>query len=132
MIQIQFNIHSNNFTQAKKIQFCKNHEKNFEIMYGIAKDSLEQGKNQDLDQLMIVSSFHVVNDIRKKSSVEKIKENLSKEFSRCYSIMQMLRDVKKISIVAKVDNFPKKIFDFSSKDRDFVPIPIEQQALRLV
>lgn len=132
MIQIHFSIQSDNFKQTKKIQFCKSHEKNLEIMYGVAKDSIEQGKNQDLDQLMTVCSFHVVNEIRKKSSVKKIKENLSKEFSRCYNTIQMLKDVKKFSIEAKIDNFPKKVLDFSSKDRDFVPIPIEQQALRLV
>ena len=100
-------------------------------MYGVAKYSIEQGKNQDLDQLIIVCSFYLVNEIRKKSSVEKIKEKLSEEFSRCYNIIQMLKDIKKFSIEAKIDDFPKKVLDFSSKDRDFVFIPIEQQVLRL-
>ena len=85
-------------------------------MYGIVKDSIEQGKKIDLDQLMVVSSFHVVNEIRRKSSLEKIKEKLSCEFSKYYSIIQMLKDVKRFSIEARVDDFPKKIFDFSSND----------------
>ncbi|MCE2506121.1 MAG: hypothetical protein J4F36_06580 [Nitrosopumilaceae archaeon] len=131
MIQIYFNIEINNFKQTKKIQFCKSHEKDFDILYKIAKDSIIQRKKQGLDQLIIVCGFYVVNEIRKKSPVEKIKNNLTKEFSRHYSIIHMLKDTKKFSIEAKIDDFPKKILSFSSKDRDFIPIPIEQQIWKL-
>jgi len=35
-----------------------------------------------------------------------------------------------MSIEAKIDNFPKKELNFSSKNRDFVPILAELQVLR--
>ena len=117
MIQIHFYIQSGSFSKTKTIQFCKNHEKNLEILYDIAKDSIEKEKEFDLDQLMMVASFHVVNGIRQKSSLEKIKEKLSGEFSKYQNAIQTLNSVEKFSIEAKIDAFPKKILCLATRER---------------
>ena len=102
------------------------------MLYGIAKDSIEKEKEFDLDQLMIVASFHIVNGIRQKYSLEKIKEKLSGEFSKYQNVTQTLNSVERFSIEAKIDAFPKKILCLATRDKDFMPIPVGQQALRSV
>lgn len=118
MIQTKFVVQSNDVTKTKKIQFCKNHEKNLEIMYGIAKDSIVKKEKSDLDQLMIICCFHIVKKIRENAVIEIIQDELIEELSKHQSIIQILKDIKNMSIEAKIDNFPKKVLDFSPKNRD--------------
>jgi hypothetical protein len=117
MIQIKFVVQSNNFTKTKKIQFCKNHEKNLEILYEITKESIGRKEKSDLEQLMMICCFHVVKEIRKNTIIEIIQDKLLRELSKHQSIIQILKDIKNMSIEAKIDNFPKKVLDFSPKHR---------------
>ena len=130
MIQIKFHIQSKNFTKTKKIQFCKGHEKNLDIIFGIAKESIERKEKSDLEQLMIICCFHIVKEIREKTISRIIQEKVLGELSKHQSIVQILNDIKNMSIEAKIDNFPKRILDFSSKQGDFVPILAEQLVLK--
>ncbi len=130
MIQIKFVVQSNNFTKTKKIQFCKNHEKNLETIYGITKESIGRKEKSDLEKLIIICCFHIVKEIRENTAKEIIKDKLIEELSKHQSIMQIFKNIKNISIEAKIDDFPKKMLDFSSKNRDFMPILTRLQVLR--
>jgi len=130
MIQIKFIIHNNNFTETKKIQFCKGHEKNLDILYGITKDAIKRREKSDLNQLIMICCFHIVKEIRKNTIIEIIQDKLLGELSKHQSIVQVLKDIKNMSIEAKIDRIPKKILYFSSKHRDFVPILTELPVLR--
>jgi len=118
MIQIKFHIQSNNFTKTKKIQFCKSHEKNLNILYGIAKESIKRKEKSDLEQLMMICCFHIVKEIRENTTAEINQEKVFGELFKHQSIVQVLKDIKNISIEAKMDNIPIKILNFSSKHRD--------------
>ena len=115
MIQIKFHIQTNNFTKTKKIQFCKIHEKNLDTLYGITKESIERKEKSDLEQLMMICCFHVVKEIRENTIIRVIQEKVLDELSKHQSIVQILKDIKNISIEAKIDNIPKKILKFSPK-----------------
>ena len=130
MIQIKFFIQSNNFTKIKKIQFCKNHEKNIDVLYGITKEKIEKREKSDLDQLMIICCFHIVKEIRKNKVAEVIQDKLLRELFKNQSIMYVLKEIKNISIEAKIDNISKKNLNFSFKHKDFVPILTELPVLR--
>lgn len=130
MIQIKFVVQNNNFTKTKKIQFCKNHEKNLEIMYGIIKESIDRKEKNDLEQLMMICCFHMVKEIRENTTTRIIQNKLIKELFKHQSIMQIFKDIKNMSIEAKIDNFPKKVLHFSPKNRDFMPILAGLQVLK--
>ncbi|WP_246282018.1 hypothetical protein [Nitrosopumilus ureiphilus] len=130
MIQIKFHIQSNNFTKTKKIQFCKNSEKNLDTLYGIAKETIERKEKSDLEQLMMVCCFHMVKEIRENTIVGGIQDKLLEEWSKHQSTVQILKEIRNISIEAKIDNIPKKSLDFSFKHKDFVPNLTELSALR--
>lgn len=130
MIQIKFHIQGNNFTKTKKIQFCKNHEKNLEILYGIIKESIEIREKSDLDQLMMICCFHITKEIRENTIIRIIQDKMLRELSKHQCIIKIFKDIKNMSIEAKIDNFPKKELNFSSKNRDFVPILAGLQVLR--
>ncbi|MHA7646794.1 hypothetical protein [Nitrosopumilus sp. S4] len=117
MIQVKFNICNNNLTITKKIQFCKNHEKNFEIIYGIAKEIIERKQKRELEQFMIICCHHIVKEIRERKIPGIIEDNLLVELSKQGDILKTLKEIKTINIEAKVDNFPKKNICFSSKKR---------------
>ena len=117
MIQIKFYVQGNNFTKIKKIQFCKNHEKNLEILYGITKESIDRKNKSNLEQLMMICCFHVVNEIRRNTIVSVIQDKLLREFSKHQSMVQILKNINNMYIEAKIDNFPNKILDFSPKYR---------------
>ena len=87
-------------------------------------------EKSDLEQLMMICCFHIVKEIRERSIIVVIQEKLIGELSKHQSVVQILKDIKNMSIEAKIDNFPKKILDFSPKHSDFIPILAEQQALR--
>ena len=115
MIQIKFDISSSDFKTTRKIQFCNKNEKNLNILYGIAKESVERKGKSDVEQLMMICCFHVAKEIRKNTVVEIIEDRVFTELSKHQSLIQILRGIKNISIEAVIDNFPKKILNFSSK-----------------
>ena len=129
MIQVKFSIRGNNFTKTKKIQFCKDHEKNLTVLYGIAQEIIQR-KNSDLEQLMIIFTVHVISEIRKKSSQKIIHKRLIVELSKYENIKHILKEISHVSIDAQIDNFPKKTIEFSPKFNDFTPILEERQVLR--
>ena len=110
MIQIRFLIQSKNFTKIKKIQFCKTHETNLDTLYGIVNESIKRERKSDLDQLMMVCCYHIVKEIRKNTALEIIQEKLLRELSNNQSIIGILKDIRNISIEAKIDNIPKKVY----------------------
>lgn len=111
MIQIKYLIQNNDGYKIKKIQFCNNREKDFDILYEITKESIEKNKKINLNQFIIICGFHVVREIRKNKTLEKIDKNLlDKYFKQKYCLF--VKEVKKISIEAVVDNIPKKIVNF--------------------
>ena len=112
MIEIRFLIQNNNVTKVKKIQFCKTHEKNLDTLYGIVKESIKRNRKSDLDQLMMIFCYHIVNEIRKNGVLEIIQEKGLRELSKNQSINQVLKDIRNISIEAKIDNIPKKVYTF--------------------
>ena len=112
MIQVRFLVQSNNFTKIKKIQFCKTHEKNLDTLYGIVKESIKRNRKSDLDQLMMIFSYHIVKEIRKNGVLEIIQEKVLRELSKNQSIKQALKEIRNISIEAKIDNIPKKVYTF--------------------
>ncbi len=112
------------------MQFCKGHEKNLDTIYGITKDAVKIKEKSDLDQLMVICCFHIVKEIRKNTIIEIIHGKLLEELSKHQGIVKILKDIKNISIEAKIDRIPKKILNFSSKHRDFVPILTELPVLR--
>lgn len=130
MIQIKFDISSSDFKTTKKIQFCNKNEKNLDILYGIAKESVERKEKNDFEQLMVICCFHITKEIRKNTVVEIIEKKILVELSRYQSTLQILRRVKEIYIEAIIDNIPKKVLNFSSKNRSFMPILAKQQVLR--
>lgn len=129
MIQIKFLIHGNNFTKTKKIQFCKRHEKNLDILYEITKAEIEREKSS-LEQLMTICCFHIVKEIRKKTVETNIENTVLEELSKNKGIMQNFREIKNMSITIRVDNIPKKILEFTYNDKDFVPNLTEPPVLR--
>jgi hypothetical protein len=110
MIQIRFVIQSNNFTKIKKFQFCKTHEKNFDTLYGIAIESIKRERKTDLDQLMMVYCYHIVREIRDNTKFEIIQEKVLRKLYNHQSILQILKDISSISIEAKIDNIPTKVY----------------------
>lgn len=112
MIQIKFYFRNDKFTKIKKIQFCKNHEKNLDILYGIAKESIELKKKTDIEQLMMICCFHISNEIRKRTVEKVIQHKLLRELSKHHSMLNTLRNIKEISIEAKIDNIPRKMYNF--------------------
>lgn len=117
MIQVKFNIYNNNLAITKKMQFCKNHEKNFELIYGIAKETIERKQKRELEQFMIICCHHIVKEIRESKITEVIENNLLVELSKYDDFLKTLKEIKTINIEAKIDNFPKKNINFSSKYR---------------
>ena len=114
MIQIRFSFHRDNFVEKKEIQFGKNHEKNLNILYEIAKESIEQKKKGNLEQLMIICCFHISKEVRRKTVEKIIQHKVLRELSKHHSRTNILKDIKKMSIEAKIDNLPKKIYNFHS------------------
>ena len=113
MIQIKFSFKGKTDTKIKKIQFCKNHEKNLDILYNIAKESVQEKKRGNLEHLVMICGFHIVKEIRNKTVERIIQNKMLKELSGFNEIVKILKDFKKISIEAKIDNIPKKIFIFN-------------------
>lgn len=113
MIQIKFITQSNSLIKRKKIQFSKNHEKNLEIIYKITRESIGRKEKSELEQLMMICCFHIVKEIRKNTVTEIIQDRLLKELLTHQSIVQTLKDIKKISIDAKIDDIPKKNLEIS-------------------
>ena len=130
MIQIKFLINSKDSTRAKKIQFCNTSEKNLDILYGIVNDSIQRKEKIDFDQLMIFCCYHITKEIRKNTIVEIIQKKLLGELSKHQSMVIILKEIKKMSIEATVDNIPKKILDFSFKQGEIIPTQTEPPALR--
>lgn len=130
MIQIKFHIQSDDSTKVKKIQFCNTSEKNLDILYGIAKDSIQRKEKSNIDQLMIICSYHIATEIREKTTVEIIQKKLLEELHKHQSVVRILNGIKNLYIEAKIDDIPKKVLGFTSKNRDFIPILVELQALR--
>ena len=120
MIQIKFSFNGIMGTKTKKIQFCKIHEKNLDILYRIAKESVQEKKKSNLEQLVMIFSFHIAREVRNKTVEGIIQNMMLKEFSRYREIVRILKDFKKLSIEAKIDNIPKKIFTFNLNSENYV------------
>ena len=130
MIQIKFIIQSNSIIKTKKIQFSKNHEKNLEILYEITRESISKKEKSELEQLMMICCFHMVKEIRKNTVIEIILDRLLKELVTYQSIVQTLKDIKKISIDAKIDDIPKKNLEISFEYRDLTSTLVKLQVLK--
>ena len=108
MIQIRFCIKTGNTTKVKTIQFSKHHEKDFHALYGRIRESIERKGNGNLEQMMLVCCFYIVQGIRQKTITNSIRDKILTEFPR-YDTKQLFKDIKNISIEARIDRFPKKI-----------------------
>ena len=112
MIQIKFLIEGKDI-MIKQIQFCKNHEKNLETLYGITQEIFKKNQKCDYEQIMIFCCYHISEKIRKKLVTETIQDKLLVEFSKYQNILQIFMQIKSISIEAKIDNFPTRILKLS-------------------
>ncbi|MGB0855435.1 MAG: hypothetical protein ACPGQP_00155 [Nitrosopumilus sp.] len=65
-----------------------------------------------MEQLMMICCFHISKEIRKKTVEKVIQHKLLRELSKHQSILDTLRNIEKISIEARIDNMPKKIYNF--------------------
>jgi len=79
---------------------------------------------------MMICCFHITKEIRENTIIKIIQDKMLRELSKHQCIIKIFKDIKNMSIEAKIDNFPKKELNFSSKNRDFVPILAELQVLR--
>ena len=61
---------------------------------------------------MMICCFHISKEIRKKTVEKIIHHKLLRELSKNHSTMNMLKEIKAISIEAKIDNIPKKMYNF--------------------
>jgi hypothetical protein len=125
MIQIKFLIEDKDLT-IRRIQFCKNHEKNMETLYGITQEALKRNEKCEYEQIMIFCCYHISEKIRKKLVTEIIHEKLLEEFFKHQSILQMLKRIRSFSIEAKIDNFPIKILKYSSDQLNHNLIRVKQ------
>lgn len=112
MIQVTFYIQTNNATKVKRIQFSKNHEKNLNTLYGRTKESMARQEKSNLEQFLMICCFFLVKAIRQKTITHTIKDKLVSEFSSRHT-KPILRDIKNMSIEAKVDNIPKTVLHFT-------------------
>ena len=119
MIQIKFSFNGKSGIKTKKIQFCKKHEKNLLILYGIAKESVKEKQNGNLEQLVLIFGFHIVREIRNRTVERIIQNRILKELSKYHEIEKILLEFKKLSIEAKIDNIPKKIFTFNFDTKSY-------------
>jgi len=119
MIQVEFLFQHDKLTKVKKIQFCKKHEKNLNILYEITKANIV--RESSIEQLMIICCFYIVKEVRKKTVVENIEKIILEELSKSKGIMQNFKEIRKMSIIVRIDSIPKKILEFSSNGKDFVP-----------
>jgi hypothetical protein len=111
LIQVKFVIQNKDLMERKKIQFCKIHEKNLHVMYGIAKESIERKRTTSLDQITSILCFHIVNGIRKNQISEIIQKKILSEVTTIGGM-----EVTKIHIEAMVDDIPKKIIEVSPSE----------------
>ena len=86
-------------------------------MYENTKESMDRKEKMDLEQLMMIYCFHIVKKIRENTSIEIIQDKL-KKLSKHQSIIQIFKDIKNMSIEAKIDNIPKKNLEISFIHRD--------------
>ena len=108
MIQVRFYIKTDSTIKVKTIQFSKHHEKDLHAIYGRIKESIEHKGNSNLEQMMLVCCFYIVQGVRQKTITNTIRDKLLTEFSR-YDTRQLFKNIKNMSIEARIDRFPKKI-----------------------
>ena len=120
MIQIKFYFKGKKFTKIKKIQFCRNHERNLEILYEIARESIKRTKRGEIEQIMTICGYQISREIRKKTMEKIIHNKLIREISEYYNFVKSLRDFKNLSIEAQIDNIPKKIYTLNLNEEIFV------------
>jgi len=121
MIQIKFIIQDQLSTQNRKLQICNHNQRNLEELYYITKEITQKLGKISFDQFMVISGFHIVQNIRMRQPSEAIKKNLVKEWSKNKNIIKVFKQIKNITIEAMVDNIPKKVLSFSIK-RDLMPV----------
>lgn len=129
MIQIIFTIHCDGFIKKKQFRFCKNHEKNLYIIYEITKESIQKNSTLNLEQILIIFCFHIVNQLRKNTVTEIIQKNLVEEVFRFQNIACWKKDVSSIKMEVIVDRMPKKIFELSLIRNEYASLT-ESQVLR--
>ena len=71
------------------------------------------GRRNGMEQLPVLCSYHVVRETRNRSAVNTIKQKMFDEFLLYGEAEQIFKDVRRISVEARVDAFPKRILDFS-------------------
>ena len=106
MIQIRYFIRQEKDIVTKKIQFCKQHEKNLDILYGITKENIEKKGEISLEQFTVICTFYVVKQLRRKRSLENIHSLLKDTIREKVNIV--FDEIRKISIEATIDDIPKK------------------------
>lgn len=120
MIQIKFYFKGQNSINIKKIQFCKNHEKNLKILHEIARDSIKRTEGGDIKQLVTICGYQISKEIRKKTMEGIIKNKLIREISEYYNFVKNLKYFRNVTIEALIDNIPKKIFTLNLNKEIFV------------
>lgn len=126
LIQIIFQIHFQDQTISKKIEFSKNHEKNLVGIYENTKETMKRNEEVTIDQLLIVCSYHIVKKIRENPIQEIIEDSLSKKLLGQYSLVLILNQIREISADIKVDDVPKKNIKIEPKPRPITSLAIQQ------
>jgi len=111
MIHIKyFNFKNRNF---KDIQISKQKENAFKIIYQIINQKIIDKQSISLEQLVIFCSFKSIKKIREKTNYQEIQKESIKKFLKNKSNMANFKNLKNITIEIMVDDFPKKVINFS-------------------
>jgi hypothetical protein len=106
MIQIKYRILNTDGTgTVRKIEFCKNHEKNFPILYKASLQSMENDSRARLDDFLTICGFKIVRAIRHGGE-----ESCARRLQRMFSTTRHDLGMLKITVEVAIDSIPKRLF----------------------
>jgi hypothetical protein len=109
MIQIKYKILNLDGTDTvRKIEFCKNHEKNFPILYKASLQSMENDRRARLDDFLTICGFKIAGAIKYGGE-----ESCARRLQRMFSTARYDLGVLKITVEVAIDSIPKKLFVFN-------------------
>jgi hypothetical protein len=106
MIQIKYKILNSDGTgTVRKIEFCKNHEKNFPILYKASLQSMENDSRTRLDDFLTICGFKIVGAIRYGGE-----ESCTRRLQRMFSTVRHDLGTLRITAEVAIDSIPKRLF----------------------